>query len=190
VTQQQRDIPARFMAALNSLRRPSVRPEVHLTEVPGPGRIAPWTAAIEGDLILGGEEIATGRFVVLHDPDGQDAWQGDFRVVVLVRATLEPEMAADPLLGEVAWTWVTDALDEGGVEVRALGGSVTRVLSSSFGALAQTPDTVDLEIRASWTPVDTGLGAHLHLWADLISTVGGLPPLPAGVAVLRRSTVH
>ena len=43
-------------------------------------------------------ELGTGRLVLLHDPAGHEAWQGTFRVVTYVRAELEPEMAADPLL--------------------------------------------------------------------------------------------
>ena len=178
------EVPARFAAALDSMRRPSVRPEVTLHEIPGPGRIAPWSAALEGEVAVGGLEISTGRFVLLHDPAGQESWQGDFRVVTLVRASLEAEMAADPMLHEVAWSWVTEAVDAAGVDVVALGGTVTRVLSTSFGALSGTPDAVDLELRASWTPSDTNLGAHLRLWAELMATVGGLPPLPDGVTAL------
>lgn len=182
--EHQGEVPARFAAALASMRRPPLRPEVTLHEVPGPGRIAPWSAALEGEVTVGGLEISTGRFVLLHDPAGQETWQGDFRVVTLVRASLEAELAADPMLHEVAWSWVTEALEEAGAEVVALGGTVTRVLSTSFGALSGTPDAVDLELRASWTPADTDLGRHLRLWAGLMATVGGLPPLPAGVTAL------
>ena len=31
-----------------------------------------------------GVEIGSGRFVVLHDPDGQEGWRGDTRVVAPV----------------------------------------------------------------------------------------------------------
>jgi hypothetical protein len=196
-------VPAPFAAALASLRERRLRDDVHLAEIPGPGRIAPYSVALEGEVVgtpdpspEGGadapHEIATGRFVVLHDPEGQETWQGTFRVVTLVRATLEHELASDPLLAEVAWSWVTESLAAAGVDVRATGGTVTRVVSQSFGALAATPDAVDLEIRASWTPTDTDLGAHLGVWADLMATAGGLPPLPAGVTSLtarpRRTT--
>ncbi|WP_418276718.1 DUF3000 domain-containing protein [Isoptericola jiangsuensis] len=185
------DVPERFSAALDTLRGRRTRPEVRLVEIPGPKRVAPFSLALEGEVVADATELATGRFVVLHDPAGQDAWQGDFRVVTLVRAQLEAELAADELLGEVAWTWVTENLETAGVGVVAEGGTVTRVHSSSYGALAGTPDAVDLEIRASWTPVDTDLGAHLEVWADLMATVGGLPPLPDGVTALdvRRRTV-
>jgi hypothetical protein len=185
------EVPERFAAALASLRGRRTRPEVRLVEIPGPTRVAPFSLAVEGEVVAEDEEVATGRFVVLHDPAGQDAWRGDFRVVTLVRTQLEAELAAEDLLGDVAWTWVTENLEAAGVGAVAAGGTVTRVLSSSYGALAATPDAVDLEIRASWTPTDTDLGAHLEVWADLMSTAGGLPPLPDGVTALdvRRRTV-
>ena len=180
-----RQVPAPFAAALTSLRERRLRGEVHLAEIPGPTRVAPYSVALEGEVAEpGGQEVATGRFVVLHDPDGQETWQGTFRVVTLVRASLEPELAADPLLADVAWTWVTESLAAAGVDALAIGGTVTRVLSQSFGALVATPDAVDLEIRASWTPTDTDLGVHLAVWGDLMATAGGLPPLPDGVASL------
>ncbi|CAM3660317.1 DUF3000 domain-containing protein [Isoptericola cucumis] len=194
-TGDRREVPAPFAAALASLRERRLRGDVHLAEIPGPSRIAPWSVALEGDVVspdvsdgpagdTDAGEVATGRFVVLHDPDGQETWQGTFRVVTLVRATLEPELAADPLLADVAWSWVTETLEASPAGAHALGGTVTRVLSQSFGALGSTPDAVDLEIRASWTPEDTDLGAHLAVWADLMTTAGGVPPLPDGVTAL------
>ena len=56
-------------------------------------------------------EAGTARLMLLHDPAGQDGWTGTFRVVVQVHADVEEEMAADPMLGEVGWSWLTDALD-------------------------------------------------------------------------------
>lgn len=187
----QREVPRRFADALGSLRGRRMRPEVRLVEIPGPKRVAPFSLALEGEVILDDDEVATGRFVVLHDPEGQDAWHGDFRVVTLVRTQLEAELAAEEMLGDVAWTWVTENLQTAGVGAVAAGGTVTRVISRSYGALDGTPDAVDLEIRASWTPTDTDLGAHLEVWADLMSTAGGLPPVPDGVTALdvRRRTV-
>ena len=182
------DVPAEFLRALHSLRAARLRPEVHLEEVPGPGRIAPYSVALTADVRLPREEedLAAGRFVVLHDPAGQEAWDGTFRVVTLVRGTLEPEVAADGLLAQVAWTWLEDALADAGVVAHAAGGTVTRVLSQSFGALADRPDEVEVEIRASWTPADGDLGPHLAAWSTLLCTTAGLPPVPDGVTVLGR----
>ncbi len=56
-------------------------------------------------------ELATGRLVLLHDPDGEQAWDGVLRLVVYVRAEVDAELASDPLLPDVGWSWLTDALD-------------------------------------------------------------------------------
>ncbi|WP_344105119.1 DUF3000 domain-containing protein [Myceligenerans crystallogenes] len=192
------DVPADFAAALDDLRGQGARPGVHVEEIAAPVRVAPFSAALSGEVTNPSgnhddDPAATGRFVVLHDPAGQESWQGTFRIVTLVRATLEPEMAADPLLADVAWSWIPESLDLAGLrpgtDTLAEGGTVTRVLSQSYGALSNTPDTVDLEIRASWSPVGTHLGAHLAAWTALLSTAAGIPPLPAGVtAITRRFT--
>lgn len=176
------------MRVLHSLREARLRPEVVLEEVPAPGRVAPFSVALTGDVrprgAGEGEELASGRFVVLHDPAGQDAWDGTFRVVTLLRAAVEDELAADPLLSHVAWTWLEDALEEKGLSPRALGGTVTRVISDTFGVLVERPGEVELELRASWTPADPELGRHLEAWGTLLCAGAGLPPLPEGVTAL------
>lgn len=184
-------VPADFARALESLRGPRVRPEVRLQEVPAPARIAPFAVALTGQVesavdLAPDDEPASGRFVLLHDPAGQDAWDGTFRVVTLVRATLDPETGGDPLVCAAAWSWVTEGLGECGAEHRALGGTVTRVLSQSFGALAERPAEIEVEIRASWTPVAAEVTEHLSAWATILCTAAGLPPLPDGVSPLGR----
>ncbi len=101
--------PVDFRAALLSLRDAPTHRAVRLAEVPAPGRIAPYSAAVAGELEAGGLE-ASGRFVVLHDPAGQPAWEGTMRVIALVKAAIEPEVGRDELWGEVAWSWLSDAL--------------------------------------------------------------------------------
>ncbi|MFI7589212.1 DUF3000 domain-containing protein [Spongisporangium articulatum] len=168
-----------------SVSAPSMRPEVEFEEVPAPQRIAPYALALSADVVLDDEELATGRFVLLHDPSEPESWEGPFRIVSFVKAALEPEMGADPMLGQVGWSWLTDALADDSAGHLAAGGTVTRVLSETFGELAGPAGTVDIEIRASWTPLGP-LGAHLTAWATLLCTVAGLPPLPPGVTALRR----
>lgn len=179
--------PAAFDQAVGSLRAARLRPQVHLTEVPAPQRIAPFAVALSGEVLDGDEELATGRFVLLHDPAGQDAWQGTMRAVTYVRAALEPEFAADPVLSEVAWSWLVDSLHSHAAAATELGGTVTRVLSEAHGTLAEREPTIEVEVRASWTATDSDLGRHLHAWSGLLCTVAGLPPLPEGVVPLRRS---
>ena len=185
------DVPAEFVQALRSLRAVTVRPEVVLDEVPGPARIAPYSAALTAEVrtarrSVSAAELASGRFVVLYDPAGQEAWDGRFRLVTLVRATLEAEVGSDPLLAEVAWSWFLDALSGVGLDPHAAGGTVTRVLSQSFGALERRDAQTELELRASWTAWDEHLAPHLTAWTTLLCTAAGLPPLPDGVVALPR----
>lgn len=185
------DVPPAFVAALKALSGRRLRPEIRLSEIPAPTRIAPYAVALTGEISpseeedLSDAEPASGRFVVLHDPGGQDAWQGTFRVVTLARAAMDPEVGADPLLCEAVWTWVEDALRDADAEHHALGGTVTRVVSASFGALAERQGEVEVEIRASWSPAGD-LGAHLAAWGTVLCTAAGLPPMPDGVTALNR----
>ncbi|WP_426566742.1 DUF3000 domain-containing protein [Angustibacter sp. McL0619] len=183
------DAPEPFQRALVALKSAVVRPEVVLTEAPSPGRIAPYSVALTADVVDHGpggelEELATGRFVLLYDPSGPQPWDGTFRAVTFVRADLEAELGSDPMLGEVGWSWLTESLALRGAEFTHEGGTVTRVVSESFAALADRPSGVEIEIRASWTPVTDDLSPHLCAWTDLLCTVAGLPPLPDGVTAL------
>lgn len=177
-----------FQQAVQALQSVRLRPEIRLTEVPAPGRIAPFSVAMTADVCstVGTEEVelATGRFVVLHDPDFPEPWEGSWRVVTFARAELEAETGNDPLLGQVGWSWLTESLHDAGAEFRAEAGTVTRVLSEGFGSLTEDGATVEIEIRASWTPIGPDLGTHFSAWTDLLSTVAGLPPLPEGVVAL------
>lgn len=177
--------PDGFRRALASLRSASLRTEVVLEETPAPQRLAPFAIALSAEVRQGDDDLATGRLVVLHDPAGQDAWAGPTRVVGYVRAACEPEMAADPLLPAVGWSWLTEALQARGAAFTAASGTVTRVASESFGALGGGPASAEVEIRASWSPLDDELGRHLEGFGDLLCQAGGLPPLPPGVATLK-----
>lgn len=180
-------VPDEFVRALDSL---SARPSdagIVLREVEGPRRISPFSVAFEASVREPGpradDDLASGRLVILYDPDGQVTWNGSFRVVSLTRATLDADMAADPLFPTAAWSWLEEALDN--TDAHTLGGTVTRVLSESFGALSTGMESVEVEIRASWSPSSTELSDHLHAWFALLRATAGLPPFADGVTVLR-----
>jgi hypothetical protein len=177
--------PEEFTLAVTQLLAARLRPEIELGPAPAPRRAAPFATAFGAELISDGVELGSARFVLLHDPAGQDAWQGQWRVVSYVRATLDPEIAADGMLGQVSWTWLIDALEANQAGHHGAGGTVTRVISDSHGELADREPESDLEIRASWSP-DSQLDRHLLAWADLLSQACGLPPLPSGVSSLPR----
>jgi hypothetical protein len=160
-----------------------LRPEVFCEEMPAPQRIAPYASALSADVTVDGEDVGTGRIVLLHDPAGNETWGGTFRCVAYARAEIDPEMANDPLLGEVGWSWLTEALDAHGAEYTAPSGTVTKVSSESFGSMAEEDATAQLELRASWTPTGD-VADHVEAWGEVLCTAAGLPPVPEGVAPL------
>src|SRR5512146_3285441 len=55
-------------------------------EVPAPKRLAPYATAVAATVQRGEVDVAWGRLVLLYDPDGQEGWEGFFRIVAYVRA--------------------------------------------------------------------------------------------------------
>lgn len=169
-----------------SARSFKTRDEISFEEVPAPQRLAPHAVAFSVDVELEGEDVATGRFVMLHDPAGQEAWGGSFRAVTFVRSAIEEDLQSDPLLTDVAWSWVGEALDEVGANYASTSGTVTRVSSASYGQLSEKDQSSEVEIRASWTPTEAGkLLGHLDAWVKIIETVSGLAPVAEGVSSLK-----
>nr|WP_315942980.1 DUF3000 domain-containing protein [Nesterenkonia sp. GX14115] len=212
------ELPEEFRTALGEIRRSAPRAEAQIEEIPAPRRLAPYAVALRAEVAapdphhlrtggptgavsaIGGadardsddeaEQLAAGRFILLHDPDGQDAWDGTSRVVIYIRAELDAEMSNDPLLASVAWTWLADSLSQYGAVHRRAGGTATRILSESFGELADRDASNTVELRASWTPGPGALDTHVEAWSDMVCSFAGLPALPDGVVAmptLRRS---
>jgi hypothetical protein len=181
------EAPEEFRVAVQQMRAAVLRPEILAEEMPAPQRIAPYSSAIAADVTVDGDDVGGGRLVLLHDPDGNDAWEGTFRCVAYARAEIDPDLATDPMLAGVGWSWLTEALEAHGADYVAPSGTVTCVSSESFGGLQPEGATAQIEIRASWTPVgnpELAIGAHVEAWAEVMCTAAGLPPVPEGVATL------
>ncbi len=173
--------PEEFRAAVASMRKARLRPEVLCEEMPAPQRIAPYSTALSADVTVDGTDLGTGRIILLHDPAGNDAWEGTFRCVAYARAEIEPSMITDPMLAEVGWSWLTEALEAHGAEFTAPSGTVTRVATESFGSMSDEEGSAQIEIRASWTPTTLDLASHVEAWGELLCTAVGLEPVPEGV---------
>lgn len=193
--------PPLFRRAVSSLASVAPRPELVVRPLEAPPRLAPfsWATSVEADIVHRGdgtddldEPDTSGRLILLHDPDGQDRWQGTFRLVCFVQARLEAGQLGDDMLPRIGWSWLTDALDQAGAGFTALGGTVTQTSSVRFGGLhegpgSEAPREDDVELRASWTPTesDADLSRHAGAFAALIATAAGLPPV--GAVPLSRS---
>jgi hypothetical protein len=185
------EAPREFRSALDSLKSARPRSEVTVTEVPAPQRLAPHAAAMSAEVDTGDDaELAVGRLVLLHDPSGQEEWRGTFRFVTFAQAELEPEMVTDPMLPSVGWSWLLESLQARGAGFVAPSGTVTRVVSESFGGMADRPLSTQLEVRASWSPTDDDLGRHLEAWCELLCAAAGLPPVQPGVVAMPHRGEH
>ena len=163
-------------------------PGFSFEDVPAPKRLAPYASAIAATIERDGADVAWGRLVLLYDPDGQEGWDGVFRLVAYIRADVEPEIAADPLLGEVGWSWLSEALDAHVPGYAVPSGTVTRVITEGFGAKRDELPLTGFELRASWSPTGPGnrvddndldtldLSAHISAWCDCLSAAAGLEP--------------
>jgi hypothetical protein len=201
---------AAFMAGRDAQRRR----DLVFEDVPAPKRLAPYATAIAATIQRDDTDVAWGRLVLLYDPDGHQGWDGSFRLVAYVRADVEPEMAADPLLGEVGWSWLSEALDAHVPGYAVPSGTVTRVITEGFGAKQDEIPLTGFELRASWSPVGPAdpagatrpkgmkgpkgprgsagtsdldaldLSAHIAAWCDCLSTAAGLEP--PGTRALRQ----
>ncbi len=179
-----------FAIALDRIREVAARPEFEIEEAPAPGRLAPDALALTVDVTSGDSaDLASGRFVLLHDADGVEEWGGTFRAVVFVRASIETDLASDPMLSEVGWSWLVDSLGSAEAQATQVGGTVTRTFGTSYGTMADRPSDGTIEIRASWTPVSADdspveglMGRHVEAWLTLLEHAAGLTPAPSGVA--------
>jgi hypothetical protein len=177
--------PAQFRAAVTAMNSAVVRPEIELGPIRPPQRLAPFSYALgaevrhpETDIVPERSEgDAFGRLILLHDPDGADAWDGTMRLVAYIQADLDSSEAVDPLLPEVAWSWLVEALDSRSSHVTALGGTVTATTSVRYGDISGPPRAHQLELRASWTATTPDLGVHVQAFCEVLEHAAGLPPV-------------
>jgi Protein of unknown function (DUF3000) len=185
---------AAFLAGRDA--QAEAQPELKFEDVPAPKRLAPYATAIAATIRRGDADVAWGRLVLLYDPDGHEGWDGTFRLVAYVRAEVEPEIAADPLLGEVGWSWLSEALDAHVPGYAVPSGTVTRAITEGFGAKRDELPLTGFELRASWSPVGAiepagepagapaaagdldklDLSAHIAAWCDCLAAAAGLEP--------------
>jgi hypothetical protein len=166
-------VPPAFAAALDAVRRAESRNELVVTEIQAPAGLAPWSIALAADVTparhASDSDFGTGRFILLYDPSAPEAWGGVFRIVCFAQAPLETDIGLDPFLASVAWSWLVDALDAHG---------------AGFGELESQGDGALIELRASWTPSDHDVTAHVEGWSELLCMLAGFPPTAEGVSVL------
>jgi len=162
----------------------TVHPSIELGPTRPPQRLAPYSYALTAEVTHSEVDLvpeqsdgdAFGRLVLLYDPAGAEAWNGTFRLVAYIQADVDAALAGDPLLPEVAWSWLVDGLDARSVALTALGGTVTATSSVRYGDIAGPPRAHQLELRASWTATSGDIGSHVEAFCQVLAYAAGLPP--------------
>lgn len=176
--------PPEFRAAIDAMHTAAVHSAIELNPIRPPQRLAPYAYALGAEVEHADEAVvpeqsegdAFGRLILLYDPNGAEAWAGTMRLVAYFQADVDEDLAVDPLLPDVAWSWLVDALEQRHEEVSALGGTVTATSSVRFGEITGPPRAHQLELRASWTPHTDQLGAHVEAFCEVLASAAGLPP--------------
>ena len=140
-----------FQHALEEFATMQWRSGIKAEEIGSPQRIAPFSIAMALDFVEDDEELGTGRLILLHDPSGNENWEGRFRLVSYV--------AHRALAGTV-----TASYGHGFGELRTRQAEVE--------VRASWSPVLDANHRIT---------VHLSAWQDLLGHISGRPPLPRGV---------
>jgi hypothetical protein len=178
-----------FQAAVEGLRQASQRSELELVQIAAPAQTAKHAIAFAASISLGSSsdsgDRGTGRFVLLHETEPQEQWGGNFRVVCFAKSPLETEIGADEVISDISWAWLNEALAQRDAEFTLASATVTRVISTGYGALEDQSDHAELEMRASWSPLGGDISRHFEAWQDLVCIMSGLPSVAERIGDLR-----
>lgn len=183
--------PGEFLTALSALRDVPTPPNLALEEIQAPFSVAPFAASLSGEVLRKNRSqntddiLAHGNFSIFYSPTVVTEWEAKFRIVSIVRAEIDKEMAVDPMIYEVARAWLHDSLTQSTARFNCLRGTVTQVMSQSLIGSDADEQESQLEIRSSWSPlpqnndgqVDWELGLHLESWINLLFATSGSPML-------------
>ena len=176
---EQEGVTVEFAVALQSLQAAATRLEVSLLEIEAPSGLATHSIAFNCDINPTNEhqkiDLGTGRFVLLWDTEPQESWGSNFRIIIYAKSPLETDIGSEDSSTGITWSWLSDALEHLNASYCAEAGTTTRVISRGFGALSAQSDHAELELRASWSPTDGNIGAHLEAWQNLICMMSGFP---------------
>ena len=171
------DVSETFQGMLSGISEVESRDEIVLTQIPSPKGIAPEAIAISAEVAHEtASDHGVSRLVYCRDPEMPEGWNSEFRIIGYAKSPIELEMAKDDYTAAMPWEWLKDCLKESGAQFANEAGTTTTVISTGHGSLVAQPQHGELEIRASWAPLDFDLSNHLRGWIELVALISGLPP--------------
>ena len=175
-----------FLAFVQPLSEIDLRPEISAAQIPAPRGIAPQALAVSVEVAHETDsDHGVGRLVFCFDETHPEGWNAALRVIGYAKSPIETYMAEDAYLEQLPWQWLGDSLSLAGASFGHEAGTTTTAISTGHGALAAQPQHAELEIRASWAPLDTDARPHLRGWVEMLALISGLPPLDTTVARLK-----
>ena len=166
-----------FKSMLEGINGITPREEILLTQIPSPKGIAPEAVAISAEIAHEtASDHGVSRLVFCRDPQMPEGWHSEFRIIGYAKSPIELEMAKDDYTSSMPWEWLRDSLKAAGAQFGHEAGTTTTVISTGHGSLVSQPQHGELEIRASWAPMDFDLSAHLKGWIELVALISGLQP--------------
>ncbi len=179
-------ISGEFLAFIQPLSEVELRPEISATQIPAPKGIAPQALAVSFEVAHETDsDHGVGRLVFCFDETRPEGWNAALRVIGYAKSAIETYMAEDAYLEQLPWQWLGDRLNLAGASFGHEAGTTTTAISTGHGALAAQPQHAELEIRASWAPLDADARPHLRGWVEMLALISGLPPLDTTVARLK-----
>lgn len=174
-----------FHSMLGPISSITPRDEIQITQIPAPKGIAPEALAISAEI---SHEISSdhgvSRLVLCRDPDEPQGWNSPYRIIGYAKSAVDLHMAKDEFMAQLPWEWLKDTLASAGAQFGFEAGTTTTIVSTGHGSLVSQPQHAELEIRASWAPLDTNLAAHVEGWLELLALISGLPPSKGGLSRL------
>lgn len=172
-----KDVTEPFTGMLLGLEQVVPRSEMNLTQIPSPKGIAPEALALSVEIDHDiSSDHGVSRLVFCRDPKQPEGWHSEFRIIGYAKSPVELELAKDEYSSSLPWEWLRDALKNHGAEFAHEAGTTTTIISTGHGALGLQAQAAEIEIRASWAPVNFDLATHLRGWMDLLAMISGLPP--------------
>jgi hypothetical protein len=175
-----------FRAFVEPLSGVELRVEIAATQIAAPRGIAPQSLAVSVEVAHETDsDHGVGRLVFCFDDSHPEGWNAPMRVIGYAKSPIETYMAEDDYLAQLPWQWLGDSLSLAGASYRHEAGTTTTAISTGHGALAAQPQHAELEIRASWAPMDTDARPHLRGWVEMLALISGLPPLDKTLARIK-----
>lgn len=171
------DVSETFQGMLSGISEVESRDEIVLTQIPSPKGIAAEAIAISAEVAHEtASDHGVSRLVYCREPEMPEGWNSEFRIIGYAKSPIELEMAKDDYTAAMPWEWLKDCLKAAGAQFAHEAGTTTTVISTGHGSLVAQPQHGELEIRASWAPLDFDLSNHLRGWIELVALISGLPP--------------